>query len=481
MRRVVAMLAVSSIALVATTTTGGAATPGPGATPRSAVIVDPALGIENLEHFVFVVQENRSFDHYFGTFPGANGIPRDPDGGFAVCNPDPAAGRCQKPFHDLGPHDAGAAHNEEASDLAIGGGKMNGFIRVQQRMYSVCGRSPDLYTCRQAAKDADGRSDVMGFHTARELPNYWAYARRYLLQDRLFAPTDSWTVPAHLYLVSGWSAICEGYQGWDGSLPADCTTHLQRPDQGWGPRKGDDRPYLWGDITWLLGKADVSWAYYVGPGTCLVDNLANCGGKDRATAFGKNPLLGFESVERSGQLGNIQTYERFFDAAASGDLPSVSWIAPYKDNSEHPPQSIRDGQAWVTNVVNAIMEGPRAQWMRTAIFVVWDDWGGFYDHVEPPVVDEGGWGIRVPAFVISPWVKRELDVDHQTLSFEAYLRLIEDRFLDGQRLDGENQGWPDLRPTIREELEILGDLRKEFDFSQEPIPPLILEPRPGPG
>jgi phospholipase C len=231
----------------------------------------------------------------------------------------------------------------------------------------------------------------------------------------------------------------------------------------------------------LLGKAGVSWAYYVGPGTCLEDNLDTCPGKPRGTAFGKNPLLGFETVEASGQLGNIQTYPSFFDAAGSGDLPNVSWIAPYKENSEHPPQSIRDGQAWVTRVVNAIMEGPREQWSRTAIFVVWDDWGGFYDHVEPPVVDEGGWGIRVPAFVISPWVKRDLDVDHQTLSFDAYLKLIEDRFLGGRRLDGENQGWPDRRPTIREELDILGDLRKEFDFSQEPIPPLILEPRPGGG
>jgi phospholipase C len=478
MRRVAAMLALSTVALGAAATTGGASTP---SLDGASAIVDPDLGIDNLEHFVFVVQENRSFDHYFGTFPGANGIPRNPDGSFAGCNPDPEAGVCRKVFHDLGPHDAGAAHNEEASDLSINGGLMNGFVRVQQEMYSVCGNTPSLPNCREAAEDAAGRPDVMGFHTGRELPNYWAYARRYLLQDRMFAPTDSWTVPAHLYLVSGWSALCEGYRWWDGSLPANCTTHLQRPDQAWGPRKGDARPYLWADITWLLGKAGVSWAYYVGPGTCLEDNLDTCPGKPRGTAFGKNPLLGFETVEASGQLGNIQTYPSFFDAAGSGDLPNVSWIAPYKENSEHPPQSIRDGQAWVTRVVNAIMEGPREQWSRTAIFVVWDDWGGFYDHVEPPVVDEGGWGIRVPAFVISPWVKRDLDVDHQTLSFDAYLKLIEDRFLGGRRLDGENQGWPDRRPTIREELDILGDLRKEFDFSQEPIPPLILEPRPGGG
>jgi phospholipase C len=156
----------------------------------------------------------------------------------------------------------------------------------------------------------------------------------------------------------------------------------------------------------------------------------------------------------------------------------VSWIVPPKIPSEHPPHSIRPGQAWVTKLVNAIMQGPRRQWLHTAIFVLWDDWGGFYDHVPPPVVDRGGYGIRVPAFVISPWVRRDKDIDHQTLSFDAYLKLIEDRFLGGQRLDPKTDGWWDPRPTVREEVSILGDLRKEFDFSQVPIPPLVLEPRP---
>jgi phospholipase C len=244
---------------------------------------------------------------------------------------------------------------------------------------------------------------VMGYHTAAELPNYWAYARRYLLQDAMFAPTDSWTVPAHLYLVSGWSAICGRFARWDGALPADCSTNLERPDQGWRPKHGGTRPYLWADITWLLGKAGVSWAYYVGPGTCLGPGEGDCNGP-KSTALGKNPLLGFESVDASGQLDGVKRYGHFFRSAAAGTLPSVSWIVPYKENSEHPPQSVRTGQAWVTRVVNAVMEGPQEEWLRTAIFVVWDDWGGFYDHVEPPVVDEGGWGLRVPAFVISPWV-----------------------------------------------------------------------------
>jgi phospholipase C len=443
----------------------------------SPVAIDPAAGIMNLDHLVFVVQENRSFDHYFGTFPGANGIPRDPDGRFSVCNPDVERARCVRPFHDRGPIDAGGPHHEVASELSINDGAMDGFVYAARVLYSVCKAMPDTDRCRAAAEDARGRPDVMGYHTAAELPNYWAYARRYLLQDAMFAPTDSWTVPAHLYLVSGWSAICGRFARWDGALPADCSTNLERPDQGWRPKHGGTRPYLWADITWLLGKAGVSWAYYVGPGTCLGPGEGDCNGP-KSTALGKNPLLGFESVDASGQLDGVKRYGHFFRSAAAGTLPSVSWIVPYKENSEHPPQSVRTGQAWVTRVVNAVMEGPQEEWLRTAIFVVWDDWGGFYDHVEPPVVDEGGWGLRVPAFVISPWVDRDLDVDHQWLSFDAYLKLIEDRFLGGRRLDGRNQGWPDLRPTIREEVSILGDLSKEFDFAQEPIPPLILDPQP---
>jgi phospholipase C len=167
----------------------------------------------------------------------------------------------------------------------------------------------------------------------------------------------------------------------------------------------------------------------------------------------------------------------FFEAAAAGTLPSVSWVVPTLGKSEHPPDSIAKGQAWVTRVVNAVMQGPSEQWERSAIFLVWDDWGGFYDHVKPIRIDENGYGIRVPGILISPWAKTM--IDHQTLSFDAYLKLIEDRFLGGQRLDPATDGWPDSRPTVREEVAKLGDLRNAFNFAQPPIPPLILDPWPG--
>jgi phospholipase C len=133
------------------------------------------------------------------------------------------------------------------------------------------------------------------------------------------------------------------------------------------------------------------------------------------------------------------------------------------------------GQAYVTSVINEIMRSP--DWKSTAIFLTWDDWGGFYDHVKPPWVDLNGYGLRVPGLVISPYAKRGY-IDHQTLSHDAYLKFIEDDFLRGQRLNPRTDGRPDPRPTVRERVKILGDLRKDFDFTQKPRKPFLLPPHP---
>ena len=115
------------------------------------------------------------------------------------------------------------------------------------------------------------------------------------------------------------------------------------------------------------------------------------------------------------------------------------------------------------------------------IILAWDDWGGFYDHVVPPKVDINGYGLRVPALLISPYAKKGF-IDHQTLSFDAYLKFIEDVFLNGQRIDPKTNGRPDPRPSVRENNPQLGDLLNDLEFSQSPLPPLILptDPRPGP-
>jgi phospholipase C len=176
-------------------------------------------------------------------------------------------------------------------------------------------------------------------------------------------------------------------------------------------------------------------------------------------------------VVKDGQTQNVKSLNAFFAATKSARLPAVSWIIPNGHTSEHPPALVSKGQTYVTGLVNAIMQSP--DWRSTAIFLVWDDWGGFYDQVVPPRVDRNGYGLRVPAMVISPYARRGL-IDDQTLSFDAYNKFIEDDFLNGQRLNPATDGRPDSRPDVRESNPLLGNIERDFNFKQRPRPPAIL-------
>jgi hypothetical protein len=189
-----------------------------------------------------------------------------------------------------------------------------------------------------------------------------------------------------------------------------------------------------------------------------------------------NPLPWFTTVHQNGQLGNIQQLSNFYSDAKAGRLPQVSWITPNQQNSEHPPGLVSSGEAYVTGLVNAVMKSPN--WSSTAIFISWDDWGGFYDHVAPPSVDRNGYGLRVPGLVISPYAKQGF-LDHQTLSFDAYDKFIEDVFMGGARIDPLTDGRYDPRPGVRENAPGLGDLLNDFDFTQTPRPPLVLSAKLG--
>jgi phospholipase C len=245
--------------------------------------------------------------------------------------------------------------------------------------------------------------------------------------------------------------------------------------------KSHTRPdYAWTDLTYLLHKNHVSWAYYVFTGTepdCENSAAVACAPVHQGpkTPGIWNPLLYFDTVQQDRQRGQIQPLSRFFAAARGGTLPAVSWIAPNGHVSEHPPNPVSAGQTYVTGLINAIMRSP--DWKSTAIFLAWDDWGGFYDHVVPPRVDANGYGLRVPALVISPYAKQGY-IDHQTLSFDAYVKFIEDDFLNGQRIDPRTDGRPDPRPAVREDAPQLGNLIKDFDFNQAPRAPVILSPHP---
>jgi phospholipase C len=235
----------------------------------------------------------------------------------------------------------------------------------------------------------------------------------------------------------------------------------------------------------------VSWAYYVFKGTepdCEDDAALSC----RPIAQGPqtygiwNPLPGFTDVHRDHQVRNVQSLSKFFRATKHGSLPAVSWIVPNGTVSEHPKSLVSAGQTYVTGLINAIMHS--RDWSSTAIFLSWDDWGGFYDHVAPPsigqfgLLDQVGLGMRVPGLVISPYARHGF-IDHQILSHDSYTRFIEDDFLGGERLNPVTDGRPDPRPDVREANPMLGNLVRDFNFRQRPRRPefLPLHPRRGPG
>jgi phospholipase C len=457
----------------ATTSTGvGPTTP---TTPTSIAASEPiyAPGFERIEHVIFIVQENRSFDHYFGTFPGADGIPAE-DGRFTVCVPDPVLDRCVEPYHTRNLVQIGGPHSTDYAHTDVNGGEMDGFIRALLDSPFPCAETRPA-SCH-AMLGPDRQPDVMSYHDAREIPNYWTWAATYGLQDRMFAPSDSWTLPAHLYLVSAWSASCD-----DPRDPMSCRSDTDLDDAIVGRENEPPVPlWAWTSITHLLDRYDVSWGFY--PRDACRLTRPPCTPVSWAPA--QNPLPWFTDVhERHDLDGHFFTHQAFVRQVRDGTLPTISWLTPGDGSiSEHPMQAqnpeLTQGQAYVTEMVNAVMRSDL--WEHSIIFLTWDDWGGFYDHVEPPRVDENGYGLRVPGLVISPWVKPGL-IDHQTLTFDAYLKFIEDLYMDGARLDPDTDGRPDSRPTVREEVDILGDLRDEFDFAQDPLPPMPLPPLPDPG
>ncbi len=496
-------------------------------------------GIHKIKHIIVIMQENRSFDSYFGTYPGAEGIPMQ-NGVPTVCVPDPASGACVKPYHDTNDKNSGGPHGQTNATADINGGKMDGFIAQAEGAGKNCAANNP--NCSGGAQ-----TDVMGYHTAAEIPNYWTYAKDFTLQDHLFESNASWSLPSHLYMVSEWSAKCS-----QAGNPQSCVNALQSPDNPpdfnssikntiIGKCRGGTKAaacqsallaagitpdmatqlhtliqqnckqtdsyttcqtavdnanvptslkqkltaaanslappdYAWTDLTYLLYKQSVSWGYYVFNGTepdCENDSAMTCApvAQNAKTPGIWNPLPYFDTVKQDNQLGNIQSLTNFYTAAKNGTLPAVSWIDPTGSVSEHPPALVSTGQAYVTGLINAVMKSP--DWNSTAIFLSWDDWGGFYDHVTPPSVDQNGYGLRVPAMVISPYAKQGY-IDHQTLSHDAYVKFIEDDFLNSQRLDPKTDGRPDLRPDVRENNPQLGNLVSDFNFNQTPRQPIVL-------
>jgi phospholipase C len=201
-----------------------------------------------------------------------------------------------------------------------------------------------------------------------------------------------------------------------------------------------------------------------------------------------NPAPQFLYVRQQGAAylaAHNPTTDQFLLDVANGTLPQVSWLAPQQDFSEHPPFGVTLGMNYVTSVINAVMQS--AYWQNTVIFLSWDDWGGFYDHVPPPTLLQSagvayGFGLRVPAITIGAYVIP--GIDHAVYSQDNYARFIEDIFANGARLNPAALGNPDARPYIADSVTTaqsitgqtvtVGDLMNAFDFTQSPLPPLVL-------
>ena len=261
-RTAIALASVLAVIAVAcsSSVTGAHVDPAGELQGSSAPSVYSTDGIHKIRHVIVVMQENRSFDNYFGTFPGADGIPMR-RGVPTVCVPVPGVGACVRPYHDTSLIDGGGPHNQVAAERDIDGGAMDGFARsARAGRMRACDHATVNPVCT-AATTPGAVPDALGYHTAAEIPNYWAYAQHFVLQDHMFEGVNGWSLPSHLDMVSGWSARCS-----DPTDPMSCTTNIDRPGHLATDPSGQPPPYAWTDLTYLLDRAGISWRYFVQAG-----------------------------------------------------------------------------------------------------------------------------------------------------------------------------------------------------------------------
>ncbi len=380
----------------------------------------------HIKHVVVIIQENRSFDNFFKDFPGADSTDVGVDSQGPVT------------LHPVNldlPVDVD--HQHKAFLKAYDDGKMDGFDRVDTLPKQTDPTFPYAYVPRE------------------QIEPYWEMAQAYTLGDRMFQSNTGPSFPAHLYLIAGqsdWTANNPNHlettrYAWGCDSPLDATVTVIEPNgqEGDGVYPCLNFPTL-ADVALPLG---VTWRYYA-PGLEDVGSIWS--------AFDA-----IRHIRYSPYWGNVISPEtRVLADARRGDLPNITWVVPAAQNSDHPfpkENTGRDitvqgayGPEWVASVVNSIGHSPL--WSSTAIFVVWDDWGGWYDHVPPPQLDRMGLGPRVPFIVISPWAKRH-HVSHVQHEFGSLLKFTEYAF-----------NLPSLHTTD----ERSDALRDCFDFSQRPGP-----------
>ncbi len=304
-----------------------------------------------IKHIVFIVKENHTFDSYFGRFPGVNGATT----GVVKVN----GVRHNIPLNDAPNVSQNYCHEFNCAKIAYDNGKMDAF-NLNARQY--CGSPP--YECYQAALPS-------------LIPNYWSYAQHFVLNDNTFSSLRGASFPNHLYIVaagsgkdaahsvisnpSGEQIIPHGGSSWGCDARSQTRVQLLNgskvfPCFGFSTLADD------------MQKANVSWKYYA--------PAKNEGGYIWST------LDAFGSIRNTSLWqSHVVNWTSFAQDAQSGKLPAFSWlVAPWQD-SEHNTTPTCDGENWTVQQINAVMRGP--DWSSTAIFLTWDDWGGYYDHVAP--------------------------------------------------------------------------------------------------
>ncbi len=418
-------LRTSALALAGATLyacTGGGRKPGTTISPTPRVTATPTRW--PIKRVVYLMMENRSFDNVFGRFPGANGTRTGVMDGKEVplrLSPYWLPG-------DL-PHDRSAHLND------VNGGAYDGFGN---------GQFGDPWAYTQFDEHL--------------LPNYFAWAREYVLCDNFFSSVAGPSYPNHFFFVAGQSGGAfdnpenievrktdEGlFKSWGCDAVGDNVFVLVRDDHGNVTKH--DTCFDFPSVPEQLERAGISWAYYAAsPGQ---------------SGYFWNALNGLANVFHTDLWrpgDTIRPVDRLVRDIEADRLPAVTWITPRFELSDHPPESTCFAHDWMTDVVNALMRNP--SWEHTALFVTWDEWGGLYDHVEPPVVDDVGLGFRVPMLVLSPYAKRGY-IDDAEGEFSTPLKFIED-----------NWGLPYLTPRI----ERGHNFEHVFDFSRRPREPRILD------
>ena len=363
-----------------------------------------------IKHFVVMMQENHTFDNYFGTYPGADGFPESIK--MPVNPEDPSAGYVE-PWHLGNSTITDLSHSESTFTEQVNEGKMDGFVSALNR------------------RNQDGKV-AMGYYDDRDIPYYWNLADNYVLFDRFFSSAKDGSFSNHMYWVAG--------------IPPN------------GERGEDLAAYL-ADVPTIfdrLEEAGISWKFYVqnyDPSITYRD-LGNVG--NRASQVIWVPVLNFDRFLDNPELSShIVDLEQYYVDLRQGTLPSVAYIIP-SGASEHPPQYPATGMRFVKNLIQELMRSPN--WESSAFMLLYDDWGGWYDHVLPPEVDEYGYGPRVPALLVSPYA-REGFIDSTELDFTSVLKFIE-------------YNWS-IEPLAERDANA-NNFLTAFDFDQEPRQAIFL-------